>query len=82
MAVGGISGSISQITIRLIAEYGTKLPAVTPAPKPTISTDFGSLMEQRRQVSEHALQPHVVGLGGGLHLAADVELDGAVVPLA
>ena len=42
---------------------------------------FRIRVHQRRQVPQHALQPHVVGFGGGFHLAADVELDRAIVPL-
>ncbi len=38
-------------------------------------------MQQRRQMADHALQPHVVGLGGGLYVAVDVYLHGAIVPL-
>ena len=37
-----MSGSISQITIRLMPGCSTNDPAVTPAPKPTTSTDCGS----------------------------------------
>ncbi len=36
-------------------------PAVTPAPQPMTSTDLGLARHERRQVAEHALQPHVGG---------------------
>ncbi len=38
-----MSGSISQITIRWMLGYCVNVPAVTPAPQPTMSTDFGLL---------------------------------------
>ena len=34
----------------------------------------GVLMKQRGKVAEHALQAHIVGLGGGLHFSGDVEI--------
>ncbi len=38
-------------------------------------------MQQRRQMAHHALQLHVVGFGGGLHVAVDVDFGGAIAPL-
>ena len=37
-------------------------------------------MQHAGQVAHHALQLHVVGFGGGFHVAVDVDLDGAIVP--
>ena len=39
-------------------------------------------MKQRGKVPDHALQFHIVGFGGGFHVAVDVNFDGAVVPLS
>ena len=40
-AIGGTSGSISQIVIRSILGCRVNEPAVTPAPNPTTSTERG-----------------------------------------
>src|SRR5580698_1584141 len=40
----------------------------------------GPRMQQGGQVSDHALELHVVEFGGGLHVAVYVDVDGAVVP--
>ena len=53
-------------------------PAVTPAPQPMTSTEFGMRRQQRRQVAEHALQPHVLRLARRLHLAGVVVVQHAV----
>ena len=55
-------------------DTGTNDPAVTPAPKPTVSTDFGSGMNQRRHMSHHALQAHIENGRGRFRFAADVEM--------
>ena len=81
MAVGGTSGSISQIAIRSMLGYKVNEPAVTPAPNPTTSTERGSVWNSAGTCREHPLQPHIVWFGGCLHFAADVELKSAVVPL-
>ena len=39
----GTSGSMSQMTMRLTSGCRTKVPAVTPAPQATTSTDSGFL---------------------------------------
>ena len=41
---------------------------------------FRRRVQYAGQVAHHALQLHVVGLGGGFHVAVDVNLDGAIVP--
>ena len=64
-----MSGSISQMTIRSTLGCRTNDPAVTPAPKPTISTVRAGV-HQGRDMAEQPLQPHVVRLGRGFHLAA------------
>ena len=40
---------------------------------------LGLLVDQRREVSEHSLHPHVGGQGGGLDLAGGVEAAHAAV---
>ena len=47
---------------------------MTPAPTPTISTELRMRMEQRRDVTEHALEPHVDVHVGRFDLAGDVKL--------
>ena len=57
----GMSGSISQITIRSIPGYKTNVPAVTPGTEPYDKHGFRIWMRERGNVSQHPLQLHVLG---------------------
>ena len=78
----GTSGSISAMVSCSTAGSIETAPAVTPAPQPMTRTFLACGRHQRRQVAEHALQPHVLRLARGLHLAGVVVVEDAVRQLA
>ena len=53
-------------------------PAVIPAPQPMTSTDRGLAGCQRRQVSQHSLEPHIPRNIRSLDLSGDVKRQSAV----
>ena len=74
----GTSGSISAMVTRSTRGSMLTAPAVTPAPQPMTSTDRGCRRNQRREVAEHPLQPHVLRLARRLDLAGVVVAEHAV----
>ena len=75
-----MTGSISQMVMCSIARIACERAGGDARAEADAEHRFRVGMQHAGQVAHHALQLHVVGLGGGLHVAVDVDFDRAIVP--